>query len=253
MFQLSLWGSPAPDRRGRIHAAPAAGAGSHLPVAPAAPPSPTDPALLASRLRALGLPTVRRIKLHRNQQVMVSWKPGVLLRIHEGYSQAPDAVLTAIIRYLKPGARRAVRLAARKVFLEYPVEQFAEPAPRRQRIPRLRPGDAPLLAELQRLFHELNTAHFDGSLGPIPLHLSCRMRTRLGELRLDRRSGQAERITLSRRHLRRDGWVAVRETLLHEMVHQWQAETRLPVDHGTVFRRKAMAVGITPRAVRVDF
>jgi hypothetical protein len=219
---------------------------------PLPPPAP-EPASLAARLRTLGLPPVRRIELHRNQQVMLSWKPGALLRIHEGYSQAPDPVLMAIVRFLTPGARRAVRLAARKAFLDYSVERFVELAPRRQRIPRLRPGDAPLMAELQRLFDALNAAHFGGTLGPIPLHLSDRMRTRLGELRLDRRSGQAERITLSRRHLRRDGWVAVGETLLHEMVHQWQAESRQPVDHGTVFRRKAMEVGITPRAVRVDW
>ena len=191
--------------------------------------------------------------MHRNQQVMLSWKPGVLLRIHEGYSRAPDAVLAAVVRFLRPGVRRSTRLAARKEFLDFSIAEFAERTPPRQRIPRLRPGDAPLLAELQRLFEELNQAHFGGGLGPIPLHLSDRMKTRLGELRLDRRSGRAERITLSRRHLRRDGWVAVRETLLHEMVHQWQAETERPVDHGADFRRKAMEVGITPRAVRVDF
>ena len=27
--------------------------------------------------------------------------------------------------------------------------------------------------------------------------------------------------------------------MLHEMVHQWQAETGLPVDHGPLFREKA--------------
>ena len=27
--------------------------------------------------------------------------------------------------------------------------------------------------------------------------------------------------------------------MLHEMVHQWQAETGLAVDHGRTFRRKA--------------
>ena len=232
MFQLSLWADLVAAVR---------------PAASAEPPS------LATRLRALGLPPVRHVELHRNRQVMLSWKPGVLLRIHAGYGQAPDAVLKAIVTFLRPGIRRPARLAARRLFLDFSLAQFADPAPPRPRIPRLRSGDAPLMAELRRLFDELNAVHFDGTLGPIPLHLSDRMRTRLGELRLDRRSGQAERITLSRRHLRRDGWVAVRETLLHEMVHQWQAETGQPVDHGTQFRRKAMAVGITPRAVRVDF
>ena len=37
-------------------------------------------------------------------------------------------------------------------------------------------------------------------------------------------------------------------TLLHEMVHQWQCEQGLPLDHGQSFRRKALEVGIRPNA-----
>ena len=54
---------------------------------------------------------------------------------------------------------------------------------------------------------------------------------------------------MSRAHLRH-GWVEVERTVLHEMVHQWQAESGLPVDHGTQFRRKAREVGIEPTARR---
>ena len=75
------------------------------------------------------------------------------------------------------------------------------------------------------------------------------MKRRLGELALDRRTGSATEITLSRRHLRRDGWGEIEQTLLHEMVHQWQAESGMPVDHGREFRCKAREVGIQPRAV----
>jgi hypothetical protein len=32
--------------------------------------------------------------------------------------------------------------------------------------------------------------------------------------------------------------------MLHEMVHQWQAEMGLRVDHGPTFRRKAREVGV---------
>ena len=56
-------------------------------------------------------------------------------------------------------------------------------------------------------------------------------------------------IAVSRRHLRH-GWAEVEATLLHEMVHQWQAETGRPVDHGPGFRRKAEAVGVVGRARR---
>ena len=76
------------------------------------------------------------------------------------------------------------------------------------------------------------------------------MRTRLGELTVERASGKPTEIALSRRHLRAHGWTEVEHTVLHEMVHQWQAETGQAVDHGPGFRRKARAVGIVPSAVR---
>jgi hypothetical protein len=38
--------------------------------------------------------------------------------------------------------------------------------------------------------------------------------------------------------------------LLHEMVHQWQAESGLRIDHGRTFRQKAREVGVMPAAKR---
>ncbi|HSB54978.1 MAG TPA: SprT-like domain-containing protein, partial [Gemmatimonadales bacterium] len=55
---------------------------------------------------------------------------------------------------------------------------------------------------------------------------------------------------LSRRHLAEHPWAEVEHTMLHEMVHQWQAESRLPIDHGPTFREKARAVGVLPAARR---
>jgi hypothetical protein len=57
-------------------------------------------------------------------------------------------------------------------------------------------------------------------------------------------------IAISRRHIARHPWAEVEHTLLHEMVHQWQAETGLPVDHRAAFRRKAAQVGALPDAKR---
>jgi hypothetical protein len=76
------------------------------------------------------------------------------------------------------------------------------------------------------------------------------MRTRLGELSVDLRTGRPIEIAISRRHLARHPWAEVEHTLLHEMVHQWQAESGLPVDHLGGFRRKAREVGILPQAKR---
>jgi hypothetical protein len=38
--------------------------------------------------------------------------------------------------------------------------------------------------------------------------------------------------------------------MLHEMVHQWQAETGQQIDHGRTFRQKAREVGVIPSAKR---
>ena len=76
------------------------------------------------------------------------------------------------------------------------------------------------------------------------------MRSRLGELALDARDGQPKEIAISRRHVRTHGWDEVGHTMLHEMIHQWQAETGRAVDHGREFRRKARQVGVEPRARR---
>jgi len=228
--QLFLW---APER----------------PAAAPRLPCQEQPAVsLARRLGELGLPGNPPVVTHRNQHVMVSWSPRSGLRLHEGYAHAPDDVLKALVRFLTPGTRRPARMAARRVFLAFPVEEFAPGVPR-DAAASIDPRDQRILARLRQLHRELNHRHFDGMLGAIPILLSGRMRRRLGELRLERKTGRALRITLSRRHVRRDASVAVIDTLLHEMVHQWQAETGLPVDHGAEFRRKARELGITPRAI----
>ena len=63
-------------------------------------------------------------------------------------------------------------------------------------------------------------------------------------------SSPSAEIAISRAHLRKHGWPETIHTLLHEMVHQWQDEQGLIVDHGGSFRAKARAVGITPLACR---
>jgi hypothetical protein len=205
------------------------------------------------RLRALGLPQFEKISGHTNEHTMLSWVPGKTLRIHEGYATAPDDVLKAIVRFVTPGVRRPARLAAKRTFLSFPADEHAPGAPRPVRRIRVAPQDRVAHERLVRMHQELNQAHFQGKLQTLPIGISGRMRSRLGELRLDRKTGRAVHIGISRRHIRRDGWESVTDTLLHEMVHQWQAETGVPVDHGRGFRAKAKAVGIEPRAVRRDW
>ena len=121
------------------------------------------------------------------------------------------------------------------------------PAPR---IARTHPADEALAARLEIAHAELNEARFGGALQGIPVRVSRRMRTRLGHYS-PARGGEGAEIAISQQHLRTHGWASAMETLLHEMVHQWQAETGRALDHGPEFRKKARAVGIRPRATRV--
>jgi hypothetical protein len=206
--------------------------------------------LLAHRLEQLGLRNVERVVTHTNRTVMVSLTARRVLRLHQGYAAAPDRVLRAIVRFLDSRLPRATRRAAEREFLGFPVELHAPAPARPAQSERPRPGDVLLLQRLASLHEQFNRLHFGGALGLLPIRLSGRMRTRLGELTVDLRSGRATEITISRRHIQRHPWAEVEHTLLHEMVHQWQAETGLPVDHGPSFRRKAAELGIERRARR---
>jgi hypothetical protein len=211
-------------------------------------PEPLPPASLPERLYRLGLDRSTPVVLTRNRTVMISWRPRSGLRLHAGYAAAPDDVLHAIVRFLARRVRREERAAARRRFMAFPADRHVPSRPAPIRSGRaVEPEDQPLLDRLVDLHDRLNARHFGGNLATIPIRLSRRMRRHLGEFR----GGATREIVISRRHIRRDGWEAVVDTLLHEMVHQWQAEQGLALDHRRGFRRKAMAVGIIPRA-RVD-
>jgi hypothetical protein len=209
-----------------------------------------EAAALARRFLALGLTRVAGVEAHENRTVMVSLDRRGVLRVHRAYLFAPDAVLQAIIRFVTPRTPRAVRLRAQRELLAFPVSDYV-PAPAAPALrERPRPEDQDMLRRLGQLCLELNREHFQGRLPAIPIRLSRRMRTRLGELTLEDRTGRPVEIAMARRHVERDLWSEVRQTLLHELVHLWQADVGLAVDHGPAFRRKAREVGIEPSALR---
>lgn len=203
---------------------------------------------LVAELRAFGVPASIPIVLHRNRRVMLSFKPRRGLRVHAGYAEAPNEVVAAIATWARPWVRRKDRQEAARVFLSFSVHPDGLP-PRKRRPDLALPGDERHLAQLQELHAELNTRWFGSELAPIPIELSGRMRRKLGHY--EPKTIGTPVIAISRRHLKRDGWTSVRDTLLHEMVHQWQDESDLPVGHGPGFRRKARAVGIEPRAIAI--
>ncbi|MFQ5704357.1 MAG: SprT-like domain-containing protein [Gemmatimonadales bacterium] len=208
-----------------------------------------DEVLLVRRLRQLG---VRRpIKVHENRAVLVSLSRRGVLRVHRGYAYGGDRILQAIVSFVNPRCRGLDRNRARRVIVEFPVDSFVRP------IPRVRPrtgsnvGDRPLLKELSRIHAAFNAMYFGGQLSAIRFRISNRMRTKLGELSMDARGERPTEIAISRYHLERDGWDEVKHTVLHEMIHQFQAEKQLTVDHGMDFRALARRVGVEPRANRL--
>ncbi len=209
-----------------------------------------DQALLIRRLTQLGLRGVHSVTVHENRTVMATVTQRGVLRVHRGYAYASDHVLEAIVRFADPRSRSSDRDAARRTIAEFAVDTFVAARPRRRRREPTNPGDRSLLETLRHLHDELNDQFFDGALSPIQFRLSDRMTRRLAEITVERSGEEPLEIALSRRHVERDGWDEVRQTLLHEMVHQWQVESGREADHGPGFRRKAREVGVTPSAQR---
>ncbi len=207
--------------------------------------NPAAQALLG-RLRAGGLERIERIVLTRNRSVIVSVR-GTALRLHEAFATAGRAFEEAVVRFVT-SRRRDERAAARALLVTLPVS----PGPRRPRAPeRTHPDDLALVEQVRRWHQELNEERFGGALGSVAFRVSRRMRRRLGHFAPGREGHPAE-IAISARHLRRDGLAAGRATLLHEMVHQWQHEQGLALDHGPTFRGMCAAVGAPSRAPRAS-
>ena len=196
------------------------------------------------KLRSLGLQHVRRAVLTRNRSVLVSVK-GFDLRVHEGYVDAPTEMHVQIVRFVmakKPWERQA----AREALVSYPLARNSRP---RRAPERTHPEDEPLAERLAEWHTRLNGERFGAQLALVPIRVSRRMVRRLGHYAPAVEGGGAE-IAISARHVARDGFAAALETLLHEMVHQWQHEQVLTIDHGAEFRRKCREVGAIPSAKR---
>lgn len=206
--------------------------------------TPRDGDELLTRLRQLGLKRIDQVKLTRNATVMVSFGDGEL-RVHKGFLDAPEGVHRAIVDFVE-GRTRSARKAAQRVIVTHPIVVEKKSARRE----RTHADDEPLAEKLREWHSRYNEQHFDGALETVEIHVSRRMKRRLGHYAPANAEGGGAVIAISRRHLRRHGWSEALNTLLHEMVHQWQDETTHVIDHGRTFRQKARAVGITASAKR---
>ncbi|MFN8570713.1 MAG: SprT-like domain-containing protein [Gemmatimonadaceae bacterium] len=204
-------------------------------------------------LRALGLRGIHQLTLTNNRSTVVSFH-GERLRVHQALVPAPLAMHQAIVNFVS--GRGATRQAARRLLLSFELPKSTNPRPPRPRRGiGLHPDDHPSTERLRQAHRQLNSERFGGTLADVDIRVSRRMRSRLGHFAPGVPTGVPE-IAISRRHIRRDSWSSVLETLVHEMVHQWQYETGRPLAHDARFRQKARSVGITPaarrRAGRVD-
>jgi hypothetical protein len=208
---------------------------------------PRNAAELKARLVELGLDPRYECTLTSNRSVVVSFSDRVL-RVHRGYLGAPRHVHAAIVSFVGPAPRR-IRLVARRELLAYRLDHSSVLPTRRDR-QRTHDDDVTMAAKLHDYHRQYNAEKFGGELSDLPIHISRRMRTKLGHYTHRDREGRGAEIVISRRHIRRHGWNEALQTLLHEMVHQWQDESGMPIDHGRGFRAKAKAIGITPLARR---
>jgi hypothetical protein len=204
---------------------------------------PRDGDQLPDQLRGLGMKRIRQCRLTRNRNVMVSFR-GDELRVHEGFLAAPREIHQAIVAFVE-GRTRAERHEAQRRIIAYKVDPARAPSRRE----RTRPEDEPLAAKLCEWHAHYNAEHFGGELKQVPVRVSRRMKSRLGHYSAAT-AGVGGEIAISWRHLRRHGWQETLQTLVHEMVHQWQDETGRTIDHGPGFRAKARAVGIQASAKR---
>jgi len=207
--------------------------------------APRDADELLARLRQLGLTRIKRCRLTRNRNVMVSFGAGEL-RVHEGYLDASPTVLRAIVTFVE-GRTRAERRAAQRIIVAHPIRTPRPPARR----DRTHEEDLEIAEKLGDWHGRYNSRHFHGRLKRVPIRVSRRMKSRLGHYTAGTPGGEPAEIAISRAHLKKHGWEETLHTLLHEMVHQWQDESGHTIDHGATFRAKAREVGIAPYARRV--
>lgn len=102
----------------------------------------------------------------------------------------------------------------------------------------LEPNVLPDPAELQLLFAVLNNQHFGGEIPAHRIAYNGRFSNLAGRIVY-----KPPLIELSRKHFEKDP-SALRETLLHEMIHAWLYARGENPGHGAAFKRKMRELGL---------
>ncbi len=100
-------------------------------------------------------------------------------------------------------------------------------------------NDLPDVAELQLLFAQYNFVHFDGEIPSFRIAYNARFSNAAGRI-----TYKPPLIELSPKHL--NGKLdALRDTLLHEMIHAWLHARGENPGHTPAFKRKMRELGLT--------
>jgi predicted SprT family Zn-dependent metalloprotease len=98
--------------------------------------------------------------------------------------------------------------------------------------------DLPDVAELQLLFAHLNVVHFNGEIPSFRIAYNARFSNVAGRI-----TYKPPLIELSPKHLRGKP-EALRDTLLHEMIHAWLHARGENSNHTPAFKRKMRELGL---------
>jgi predicted SprT family Zn-dependent metalloprotease len=97
----------------------------------------------------------------------------------------------------------------------------------------------PDVAELQLLFAELNNLHFNGEIPAHRIAYNARFANLAGRI-----TYKPPLIELSPKHFK-ENFEALRETLLHEMIHAWLYARGENPGHTGAFKKKMKELGLT--------
>lgn len=210
-------------------------------------------------LRASGARRLRKVRLKANRSTIWSLtQNGQVLNIHTAFASAPRRVLREFVIIVREAftssaayRRASHRLAAWPPLTREMRRLRSEDARHRRPSPR-GAGVGPCCATpaqrayLRKLYLYLNRTRFGGHLPrTIPLRLSNRMRSRLGHMAADQRSGRRVVIEIALNvdlMLESNGRLRL-DTLLHEMAHAADFLAHGCYDHGESWRRIARRVG----------
>lgn len=216
---------------------------------------------LLEELRRRGARRLRSVALRANRRRIWSLSAdGTRFNLQEAFSRSSDEVLddlALIAREAHRGGRRARSASDRVARWPVVVEAMAglgREAARKER----RPGPCCATPEQRRYledtYRELNRLRFGGRLPElVPLRLSSRMRSRLGQMMPGRNADGGLRVVeiALNADLMLPGNDAIRtETLVHEMAHVADLLEHGNVGHGSTWRRIAARAGCEPRALR---